>query len=125
MPRDGAPAGVRVDGTVLAGFPTPSGRLEFYSATLAGWGWREQALPAYVRSHVHPESLGPDRFCLISTFRLPVHIHTRSANAKWLDEIAHSNPLWIHPLDAARLGSRPATWCGSRPTSATSSTRPG
>jgi anaerobic selenocysteine-containing dehydrogenase len=97
-------AGVRVDGSVLAGFPTPSGRLEFYSATLASWGWREQALPAYVRSHVHPQSLGPDRLCLISTFRLPVHIHTRSANAKWLDEIAHSNPLWIHPVDAARLG---------------------
>ncbi|HLX08362.1 MAG TPA: molybdopterin-dependent oxidoreductase, partial [Thermoanaerobaculia bacterium] len=97
-------AGVRVDGTVRAGFPTPSGRLEFYSATLAGWGWREQALPGYIRSHVHPEALGGDRLCLISTFRLPVHIHTRSANAKWLDEIAHSNPLWIHPGDAARLG---------------------
>jgi anaerobic selenocysteine-containing dehydrogenase len=41
--------------------------------------------------------------CLISTFRLPVHIHTRSANAKWLDEIAHSNPLWIHTQDARRL----------------------
>src|SRR5688572_23818394 len=40
---------------------------------------------------------------LISTFRLPVHIHTRSANAKWLDEIAHTNPLWIHPADAAGL----------------------
>ena len=39
---------------------------------------------------------------LISTFRLPVQIHTRSANAKWLDEIAHTNPLWIHPDDAAR-----------------------
>ncbi|HYL06004.1 MAG TPA: molybdopterin dinucleotide binding domain-containing protein, partial [Thermoanaerobaculia bacterium] len=98
------PAGVRVDGKVRAGFPTPSGRLEFYSATLAAWGWREQALPSYVRSHVHPENLGKDRLCLISTFRLPVHIHTRSANAKWLDEIAHSNPLWIHPGDAERLG---------------------
>ncbi|HWF85701.1 MAG TPA: molybdopterin dinucleotide binding domain-containing protein, partial [Vicinamibacterales bacterium] len=40
---------------------------------------------------------------LISTFRLPVQIHTRSANAKWLDEIAHTNPLWIHPSHAARL----------------------
>ena len=38
---------------------------------------------------------------LISTFRLPVQIHTRSANAKWLDEIAHTNPLWIHTRDAA------------------------
>jgi len=43
---------------------------------------------------------------LISTFRLPVQVHTRSANAKWLDEIAHTNPLWVHPSDAARLGLR-------------------
>ena len=41
---------------------------------------------------------------LIPTFRLPVQIHTRSANAKWLDEIAHTNPLWLHPSDAAKLG---------------------
>src|SRR5262249_39780829 len=40
---------------------------------------------------------------LISTFRLPVQVHTRSANAKWLDEIAHTNPLWIHPDHAADL----------------------
>ena len=41
---------------------------------------------------------------LLSTFRLPTQIHTRSANAKWLDELAHTNPVWIHPSDAARLG---------------------
>jgi hypothetical protein len=41
---------------------------------------------------------------LISTFRRPVHVHTRSANAKWLDEIAHTNPLWIHTTDANRMG---------------------
>ncbi len=41
---------------------------------------------------------------LISTFRLPMHIHTRSANAKWLYETAHTNPLWLHPSDAARIG---------------------
>jgi anaerobic selenocysteine-containing dehydrogenase len=35
-----------------------------------------------------------------------VQIHTRSANAKWLDEIAHTNPVWIHPRDAARIGVR-------------------
>jgi anaerobic selenocysteine-containing dehydrogenase len=40
---------------------------------------------------------------LISTFRLPVQIHTRSANAKWLDEIAHTNPLWIHTSHAREL----------------------
>jgi anaerobic selenocysteine-containing dehydrogenase len=96
--------GVEVDGAVLRGFPTPSGRLEFYSRTLAEWGWRDQALPAYPRSHVHPAELAPGEMTLISTFRVPVQIHTRSANAKWLDEIAHTNPIWIHPADAAALG---------------------
>ncbi|HUP47943.1 MAG TPA: molybdopterin-dependent oxidoreductase [Thermoanaerobaculia bacterium] len=97
-------AGVEIDGVIRRGFPTPSGRLEFYSSTLAAWGWPEMAIPGYIRSQVHPESLQPGEMPLIPTFRLPVQIHTRSANAKWLDEIAHSNPLWIHPNDAARIG---------------------
>ena len=29
----------------------------------------------------------------------------RSGNAKWLTEIAHSNPLWLNPNDAARIGA--------------------
>jgi len=95
-----------VDGETLRGFPTPSGRLEFYSRTLAEWGWRESALPTYIKSHIHRERLAADQMVLISTFRLPVQIHTRSANAKWLNEIAHTNPLWIHPGDARGLGLR-------------------
>ncbi len=96
--------GIEVDGQVVRGFPTPSGRLEFWSRTLAEWGWPEVAIPSYIKSHVHPQNLDRDQMVLISTFRLPVQIHTRSANAKWLDEIAHTNPLWLHPSDAARLG---------------------
>jgi len=99
-------AGVKVDGKIKRGFPTPSGRLEFYSKTLADWGWDEFAIPTYVRSHVHPENLAADQTILISTFRLPIQIHTRSANSKWLDEIAHTNPLWIYPSHAADLGVR-------------------
>ncbi len=100
------PVGVEVDGEVVRGFPTPSGRLEFYSRTLAEWGWPEHATPCYIPSHVHPERLDEDQLVLISTFRVPVQVHTRSANAKWLDEIAHTNPLWLHPGDAARLELR-------------------
>ena len=40
---------------------------------------------------------------LVPTFRLPTLIHTRSANAKWLNEISHRHPLWIHPSDAEKL----------------------
>jgi anaerobic selenocysteine-containing dehydrogenase len=96
--------GVKVGDQVLRGFPTPSGRLEFYSRTLADWGWPEYAIPTYIKSHIHRENLAPDQTVLISTFRLATQVHTRSANAKWLDEIAHTNPLWMHPAHAARLG---------------------
>jgi anaerobic selenocysteine-containing dehydrogenase len=97
-------AGVLIDGITRRGFPTPSGRLEFWSSTLADWGWPEHALPGYIKSHVHPSALAPDQMVLLSTFRLPTQIHTRSANSKWLDELSHTNPVWIHPSDAARLG---------------------
>ena len=96
-------AGVEVDGSIRRGWPTPSGRLEFWSSTLARWGWPEQAIPAYSKSHIHPHRIAEDQKVLISTFRLPVQIHTRSANSKWLNEIAHTNPLWIHPNDASPL----------------------
>ena len=98
------PVGIDVDGVVRQGFPTPSGKLEFYSSTLADWGWPEHALPGYIKSHVHPDALAPDQMVLLSTFRLPTQIHTRSANSKWLDELAHTNPVWIPPTDARRLG---------------------
>jgi anaerobic selenocysteine-containing dehydrogenase len=33
-------------------------------------------------------------------------IHTRSANSKWLSELSNTNPVWMHPSDAARIGVR-------------------
>jgi anaerobic selenocysteine-containing dehydrogenase len=98
--------GVKVDDEIKRGFPTQSGRLEFYSRTLADWGWHEYTVPTYIKSHVHRDNLAEDQTILISTFRLPIQIHTRSANSKWLDEIAHTNPLWIHPSFAAKLNAR-------------------
>ncbi len=95
---------VEVDTHGRAGFPTPSGRLEVYSKTLADWGHPEHASPGYIRSQVHWKNLAEDEMCLLPTFRLPTLIHTRSGNAKWLQEISHTNPLWVHPQDAKRLG---------------------
>jgi len=97
-------AGIKVGDAIKRGFPTPSGKLEFYSRTLNDWGWPEYAIPTYFKSHVHPDNLETDQTILISTFRLAVQIHTRSANAKWLNEIAHTNPLWIHPSHAEKIG---------------------
>jgi anaerobic selenocysteine-containing dehydrogenase len=104
--KDGAAVGIQVDGQALVGFPTPSRKLEFYSPTLRDWGWPEYAVPTYIQSHVHPETMDRARneFALVATFRLPTLIHTRSGNAKWLYEISHSNPLWVHPTAAKQLG---------------------
>ncbi len=106
MTQDGAALGVVVDGVARTGFTTPSRKLEFYSPTMAEWGWPEHAVPAYIRSHVHPAKLdrAAGEYVLIPTFRLPTLIHTRSGNAKWLYEISNANPVWLHPEDAARIG---------------------
>jgi anaerobic selenocysteine-containing dehydrogenase len=104
--KDGKPAGVVADGKPRAGFATPSRRLEIHSRTMVDWRWPEHALPEYIVSHVHRAQLDAARgeMCLVPTFRLPTLIHTRSGNAKWLYELSNTNPVWIHPRDAERLG---------------------
>ena len=99
--------GVEVAGDRKAGFHTPSGNLRFYVKELAEWGFGEElTVPTYIRSQVHWSNLDLDRGerCLLPTFRLPTLIHTRSGNAKWLQEISHTNPLWVHPEDIGKLG---------------------
>src|SRR5436853_372980 len=104
--RDGQAVGLEVDGVARLGFPTPSRKLEFFSRTLKEWKWPDQSVPSYIRSHVHWSKIDRARgeMVLLPTFRLPTLIHTRSGNSKWLSEISHANPLWLHPEDAARLG---------------------
>lgn len=100
--KDGKPVGVLVDGKAMAGFPTPSRRLEIHSPTMAEWGWPEYAESTYIESHVDEQRIDRknQEFVLVSTFRLPTLIHTRSANSKWLSELSNTNPVWMHPDDA-------------------------
>jgi len=90
------------------GFETPSKKLEFYSPLMKAWGWteRDYTIPYPLKSHVHPDNINfaKGEMLLLPNFRLPTLIHTRSANAKWLYEISHKNPVWMHPSDAERLG---------------------
>ena len=106
--QDGKTIGVMVDGEPRAGFGTPSRKLEFFSPTLSEWGWteREYVIPWFLKSHVHPDYIDRKKgeMLLLPTFRLPTLIHTRSANAKWLYELSHKNPIWMHPKDARRIG---------------------
>ena len=97
-----------IDGQRKAGFSTPSGKLELFSPTIRDWGWPEQeyVIPWTLESHVAPSAIDREagEMLLLPNFRLPTLIHTRSANAKWLYELSHKNPVWIHPSDAERIG---------------------
>ncbi len=104
--KNGKAIGVMIGEKPCIGFPTPTRKNEFYSQTMVDWKWPEYALPGYIKSHIHPDNLDFEKgeYCLLPTFRLPTLIHSRSANAKWLNEISNRNPIWMHPKDAARFG---------------------
>ncbi len=97
--------GVEIDGETKTGFKSPSKKLEWYSETMDDWGWKEEAIPTYLKSHVYwrDMDLGGNERILLPIFRLPTLIHTRSGNAKYLYEISHGHPLWINPADADAL----------------------
>ena len=110
LPLTGDPetAGIEIDGTVRRGFNTRSGKLELYSETLEEWGWPEFVVPTYARTHVHHSLIDHDQgeYLLLPTYRLPTLIHTRSGNAKHLNELSHTHPLLVCPQDAERIGVR-------------------
>jgi len=104
--KDGKVVGVVDNGRKYAGFPTPSKKQEFFSQTMKDFGYPDQAIPGYIKSHIHRQEMDASKHecVLLPNFRLPTHIHSRSANAKWLTEIAHRNPIWINTVDAKKLG---------------------
>jgi anaerobic selenocysteine-containing dehydrogenase len=105
--KDGKSVGVQVGpGEVKLGFDTPSRKLEWWSQTMHDWGWEDEAIPGYLKTHVYWRDMdiaGNERV-LVPIFRLPTLIHSRSGNAKYLYEISHGHPLWVHPSDAEQLG---------------------
>jgi anaerobic selenocysteine-containing dehydrogenase len=128
--KDGKPIGVMIDDKAVAGYNTPSRKLELFAKTMADWKWPEFTLPEYYRSHIHrsaqavslgkpaqdfdpahmpvvewPKDAHGEVLTLLPIFRLPNLIHTRSGNAKLLYEIAHKNPLWVNPDDAVKFGN--------------------
>jgi anaerobic selenocysteine-containing dehydrogenase len=108
MPLTGTADGVAavVDASPRRGFNTPSRKLELYSETWRDWGWPEFATPTYARSHVHHSLIdhAKGEYLLLPTYRLPTMIHSRSGNAKYLNELSHTHPLLVCPPDAERAG---------------------
>jgi len=59
-------------------------------------------LPTYVAIPEH-EKMGAGDL-ILTTYKVPVQIHSRSANCKWLTEIYHDNKAMINPVSAKPLG---------------------
>jgi anaerobic selenocysteine-containing dehydrogenase len=102
----GAVGVVHDDGTRTQGWLTPSRKLEIYSTAMRDWGWPEHAVPDAIESHVSRRriDLEAGERVLVPTFRLPTLIHTRSGNAKYLNEISNTHPLWTNAADARAAG---------------------
>jgi anaerobic selenocysteine-containing dehydrogenase len=96
--------GQEIGGKVYKGFKpdklNKSGYFELYSELLKIKNF--PPLPTYVPIPEH-EKMGPDEL-ILTTYKVPVQIHSRSANCKWLTEIYHDNPAMINPVSAKPLG---------------------
>jgi anaerobic selenocysteine-containing dehydrogenase len=96
--------GQEIDGKVYAAFKPDaiekSGYFELYSELLEAKKF--PPLPTYIAIPEH-EKMGADDL-ILTTYKLPVQIHSRSANCKWLTEIYHDNPAKINPVSAKPLG---------------------
>jgi anaerobic selenocysteine-containing dehydrogenase len=77
-----------------------SGYFELYSNIM-----EEKGLPAMPSHTLVPEheNMADDEL-ILTTFKVPVHTHSRTSNCKWLSEIYHDNPAWINPKTAASRG---------------------
>ncbi len=77
-----------------------SGYFELYSELLKLKGFAP--LPSYIPIPEH-EKMAADEV-ILTTYKVPVQIHSRSANCKWLTEMYHENPGRINPQTAKPLG---------------------
>ncbi|HDH04661.1 MAG TPA: DMSO reductase, partial [Nitrospirae bacterium] len=97
-------AGQKMGDKVYKGFPpdkvNKTGYLELYSALLKMKG--HPALPTYVPVPEH-EKMKSDELVL-TTYKVAVHVHSRSTHRKWLAEVYHDNPGWINPKTAGVRG---------------------
>ncbi len=85
------------DEGVPAEFPTPSGKIEFYSTQLREAGF--DPVPKYTP----PEDPPPGMFRLLFG-RAPVHTFGRTQSNPILHEMMPENEVWVNASVAARLG---------------------
>jgi len=96
--------GQEIDGKVYAGFKpdkvNKSGYFEVYSELLKMKKFKP--LPSYYPIPEYEKMEADD--LILTSYKVPVQIHSRSANCKWLTEIYHDNPAKINSVTAKSLG---------------------
>lgn len=98
--KNGAAIGIQRNGRNYVGFPTPNRVINVRVDAWAMYGFNP--MPTFKRIPWH-EDMKDDEM-ILSTFKLNVHKQSRTAAVKWLAEIAHSNPAWMNPDTARKLG---------------------
>ena len=113
--KTGKPVGIGVviGGKAVAGFATPSRKVEIHSDFVVKHGTKAgvaiDPLPVYTPIPDHQREFRPDEFIMIS-YKINVHNAHRTGQSKWLQEIAHTNPAWVNRATAERLGLRQGDW---------------
>lgn len=96
--------GQKIGDKVYKGFKpdklNKTGYFELYSTILKGKGYDPMPIWKPIPGH---ETLGGNKLAL-TTYKVPVQIHSRSTHCKWLTEMFHDNPAWINSKTAAGLG---------------------
>lgn len=134
--KDGIGIGIFQDKTALRGFKTPSRKFEIRSLFVQKIGNNEDCSDLIARSGVtktknrpdshagHDIEIDPlpiwyqvqehanlaDNELVMTSFKWNVHNHGRTMNLKWLAEIVHSNPAWLNPATAKKLGIADGDW---------------
>ncbi len=89
-----------------SGFPTPSGKMEFASKVLEGFGL--DPLPTFKEPELspvsRPELLKDFPLILTTGARLPMFIHSRTFRLPWTNGLRPEPMLDINPEDAANRG---------------------
>ncbi len=101
--------GLMVDGKPRRGFATPSRKFSIYHEDIESaakqMNFTEdggKGMPTYFPVPTH-EKMTADMLHLI-TFKWNVHTQGRTQSQKYLSEIVHHNPMWVHTSVAQQLG---------------------
>lgn len=134
--QDGVGIGIQINGRSVRGFKTPSRKFEIRSLFVQQVGKNVDSNNLIQRSGVtktknrpkehagHELDIDPmpiwfqpeehtnldDNELIMTSFKWNVHNHGRTMNLKWLAEIVHTNPAWLNPQTANRMGLRSGDW---------------